>query len=72
MPVFLDRYNIEAPTAEALEDAHHKDLNIQGQYDADFLTYWIPARASCFALPRRSLDSPGLHFVAPAMAVLLS
>ncbi len=41
MPLFMDiHHHIEGLTAEAVADAHRKDLETQGQYDVNYLKYW--------------------------------
>jgi hypothetical protein len=41
MPLYLDIHkNVDGLTAEAVIDAHKKDLETQGQYDVNYLKYW--------------------------------
>lgn len=51
MPLFMDRHYSENPTREAIELAHQKDLELQGEYDIKFLTYWFDEeRGTTFCL----------------------
>ena len=36
MPLFMDRHNIEGVTAEALAEAHEKDLAVQHKHGAKY------------------------------------
>lgn len=41
MPLFLDIHqHVPGLTKEALEEAHAKDLEIQGNYNVRYLKYW--------------------------------
>ena len=41
MPLYMDVHkNVEGVTAEAVEEAHQKDLEVQGKYGVKFLKYW--------------------------------
>lgn len=41
MPLFLDIHqHVPGLTKEAVEQAHAKDLEIQGNYDVRYLRYW--------------------------------
>lgn len=41
MPLFLDIHqHVPGLTKEAVEEAHAKDLEIQGNYDVRYLRYW--------------------------------
>ena len=41
MPLFLDIHqHVPGLTKEAVEQAHAKDLEIQGNYDVRYLKYW--------------------------------
>ncbi len=41
MPLYLDiHYKVEGITAEAIEAAHQKDLEVQGKYGVRYLKYW--------------------------------
>ena len=41
MPLFMDTHNhIPGLTAEALESAHKKDLEVQKKYGVEYLKYW--------------------------------
>jgi hypothetical protein len=51
MPLFLDiHYKVEGMTAEGIEDAHKKDLEVQDKYGVKYLKYWYDlktGRAFC-------------------------
>jgi hypothetical protein len=51
MPLFLDIHHIvEDVTAEQIEEAHKKDLEIQKKYDVKYLKHWYDltsGRAFC-------------------------
>jgi hypothetical protein len=41
MPLYLDIHNrVVGMTAEALEEAHKKDLQVQAKYSVRYLKYW--------------------------------
>jgi class 3 adenylate cyclase len=51
MPIFMDRHYIEGATRQAVAKAHERDLEVQGKYNVDFLTYWFDeARSTAFCL----------------------
>lgn len=55
MPIFLDRHDMVAQSAEDTAKLHIKDLAIQDQYGVKFLTYWYDAeRRTTFCL----VDAP--------------
>ena len=42
MPLFMDHHaKVEGLTAQAVVDAHSKDLETQGQYGVNYLKYWF-------------------------------
>lgn len=42
MPLYIDIHrNIEGLTAEAVAEAHRKDLEIQGEHGVEYLKYWF-------------------------------
>jgi hypothetical protein len=51
MPLYLDIHNkVEGMTAEAIEEAHRKDLEVQAKYGVRYLKYWYDlstCRAFC-------------------------
>jgi class 3 adenylate cyclase len=56
----MDRHYTQDATRKALEDAHRKDLAIQGRYGIKFLTYWFDEdRQTAFCL----VDSPDKHTI---------
>jgi class 3 adenylate cyclase len=47
----MDRHYIEGATRHAIAHAHEKDLEIQGKYNVNFLTYWFDeGRSTAFCL----------------------
>jgi class 3 adenylate cyclase len=52
MPLFLDRHDLSGATAEAVAAAHTQDVEVQGRYGVEYLTYWFDydgQRAFCLA-----------------------
>jgi hypothetical protein len=41
MPLFMDVHRVEGATAEAVADAHQKDVAIQDRYGVQYLKYWL-------------------------------
>jgi hypothetical protein len=42
MPRFMDHHkNVEGLTAEAVADAHRKDVELQDEYGVDYHKYWF-------------------------------
>jgi hypothetical protein len=42
MPLFMDVHNrVEGLTAEAVADAHKRDLEVQGRYGVHYQRYWF-------------------------------
>ncbi len=42
MPLYLDTHtHIEGLTAEAVADAHRRDLEVQGSHGVSYLKYWF-------------------------------
>jgi hypothetical protein len=41
MPLYMDVHNLPGATADAVADAHAKDLDTQGKYGVNYLHYWI-------------------------------
>jgi hypothetical protein len=42
MPLYLDEHeHIPGLTAEAVADAHARDLAVQGSYNVSYLRYWF-------------------------------
>ncbi len=42
MPLFMDVHEkVEGLTAEAVANAHARDLEVQGEYDVDYQKYWF-------------------------------
>ena len=41
MPLYMDIHrNVEGITETALEEAHQKDLEVQGKHGVKFINYW--------------------------------
>lgn len=41
MPLYMDIHkNVDGLTAEAVADAHRRDLEIQGEHGVEYLRYW--------------------------------
>ena len=51
MPIYMDRHDLAATTAEEVAQAHLKDLAIQDRYGVKFLTYWFDEAARHGLLP---------------------
>ena len=44
MPLYMDEHRkIEGLTAEAVAEAHRRDLQVQGKYGVHFHSYWYDA-----------------------------
>ena len=42
MPLYLDRHeHVEGLTAEAVAQAHARDLEVQGKYGVTYFRYWF-------------------------------
>lgn len=42
MPLYMDIHrNVEGLTAEAVAEAHQKDLEIQGDHGVNYIKYWF-------------------------------
>lgn len=42
MPLYMDVHrNIEGLTAEAVAEAHEKDLEVQGEHGVNYIKYWF-------------------------------
>jgi hypothetical protein len=42
MPLYMDmHHHVEGLTADAVAEAHRKDLEIQGKYGVDYRQYWF-------------------------------
>ena len=56
MPLYMDVHkNVEGLTAEAVAEAHRKDLEVQGQHGVNYLRYWYnEAEGTVFCL----VDAP--------------
>lgn len=52
MPLYMDIHrNVEDITEAALEEAHQKDLEVQGKHGVKFLDYWYSeAEGTIFCL----------------------
>ena len=51
MPIFMDRHDMHGATAEAVAEAHRRDLAVQDKYGVKYMTYWYDeARSTGFCL----------------------
>lgn len=51
MPLYMDVHNLPGATAEAVSEAHMKDLEEQGNHDVKYLRYWVDeAQGKVFCL----------------------
>jgi class 3 adenylate cyclase len=41
MPLYIDRHDIEGVTAQAVMDAHERDMAVQDKHGVNYLTYWV-------------------------------
>jgi hypothetical protein len=42
MPLYMDTHrNMKGVTAEAVAEAHAKDVKVQGQHGVEYLHYWV-------------------------------
>jgi len=41
MPLYLDTHKVKGVTAEAVAEAHKKDLEVQGRHGVKYLKYWV-------------------------------
>jgi len=39
--LFMDVHELDAVTADAVAEAHREDLAVQGEYDVNFIRYWV-------------------------------
>ena len=52
MPLFMDRHEQAGATAEAVAEAHARDLELADEYGVQLLAYWFDAESGgtfCFA-----------------------
>jgi class 3 adenylate cyclase len=51
MPIYMDRHFVEGASRHAMETAHKQDLEIQGDFEVNIMTYWFDeARSTAFCL----------------------
>ena len=51
MPLYMDIHNLPGATANAVADAHMKDLQEQDKYGVKYLRYWVnEAQGKVFCL----------------------
>ena len=51
MPIFMDRHDLPATSAEDVAEAHRRDLEIQEKYGVRYITYWFDRqRSTAFCL----------------------
>ncbi|MFL6173081.1 MAG: DUF4242 domain-containing protein [Marmoricola sp.] len=41
MPLYMDIHHVDGVTADAVAEAHQKDLEVQGQHGVDYKSYWV-------------------------------
>lgn len=41
MPLYMDVHKVDAIDPDALEGAHQRDLEVQGEFGARYLRYWF-------------------------------
>jgi len=65
MPLFMDVHNIEGGvSADAVADAHGKDLETQGRFGVSYLRYWVDEEAGkifCLVEADASDDAVMVH-----------
>ncbi len=64
VPVYMDRHEFVGLTAEQAAEAHLRDLEVQGQFDVRFLTYWFDVErqtAFCLATAPSMEAMEGVH-----------
>ncbi len=55
MPIFMDRHHLAYSSAEDVAEAHRRDIEVQGRYGVQYLTYWYDhGRGTAFCL----VDAP--------------
>jgi hypothetical protein len=47
MPLYMDRHDIEGVTAQAVAEAHEKDLKVQHKHGTKYLNYWHDQSRGC-------------------------
>ena len=51
MPIYMDRHDVPGVTAGAVAEASAKDIEIQGDYGVEVMTYWVDEeRGNAFCL----------------------
>ena len=45
MALYMDIHNLPGATAQAVAEAHEKDLQTQAKYGVTYLRYWVDERA---------------------------
>ncbi len=65
MPLYLDIHNnVEGMTPEAMEEAHRKDLVVQGKYGVKYLKYWYDLntqRSFCLLIAPNKEAAEAVH-----------
>ncbi len=55
MALFMDTHDLPGVTADAVAEAHRKDLEVQQRHGVDYLNYWVdPSAGKVFCL----VDAP--------------
>ncbi|MFT3831998.1 MAG: DUF4242 domain-containing protein [Micropruina sp.] len=61
MALFMDTHDLPGVTADAVAEAHRKDLEVQQRHGVDYLNYWVdPAAGKVFCL----VDAPSAEAAA--------
>jgi AraC-like DNA-binding protein len=51
MPIFMDRHDVPGVSASAVAEASARDVEVQGEFDAEVMTYWVDEeRGNAFCL----------------------
>lgn len=64
MPLFMDRHDLPGVSAADVAEAHARDLEVQGKYDVEFLSYWFDVENGatfCFARAPSAEDMEAVH-----------
>ena len=62
--LFMDVHELDAVTAEAVAEAHAKDLAVQDEYDVNFIRYWVDetnAKVYCLAEAKNAGSISAAH-----------
>jgi class 3 adenylate cyclase len=71
MPLFMDMHKLEGVTADALVEAHMKDLDVQDKYGVKYITAWMNDEAGkvfCLAEAPDAKSAVDVHLEAHGLA----